>query len=887
MLLLLLLTAGVLISATADAARLPVDGTFRLRARKAELDRQLQTRLAGDAAYRSQLRASALSQQLVPGVSQVGFQVYNFSAGGYEYRPGRFVARGTHCNLFVERGSESAYGKDSAEIFARIVRGFDEKVFPSVGRWFGQPVIPKIFNLPDDRIYIFLVDIRDSFDEGYVAGYFDHRDLEGLFGNQKPVFFMDIMQGDPGNTDDKSNTFYRTLAHEFQHMVNFSIQHDNGSLDQDRWLDEGFSMFSEYVFSGEIGDNPARLPPSPHFERFLENPSVNLLSNARASWFQEESLFRQYGASFMFVAYLVEKYGGSSASMQQQFTRELIRTVPKGIDGLETLISHAGTSFAEVFVNFCLALAIDDPSLNNGLWGFANKTAAFGKSAALLPVRFGRSYAATGTGSFIGGHNSVSANSLNLEEINGKGQVNLGLTCERGMTPWFASIDADGKCEAAAVKLDPDGRAGISLDFSGLRRFFLLPVALSSELDAAKTFAYSFNSGTGSYVLYPVPNPAFAEQVMIFLRSEFQPLTSPPLLHINFNNLIEQIAFSATDETATTFVAHYQLPGNGRGQAVCMIGDHQVSFSFSVARLRPNQLAGLELGDSLLMSSSAGPDETMMMFAVADGMQHQLPAGAIAGPYDVIAGSGSRASLCLPAGQALSSSAGLCRVDAAGLPVSWQRPIRDGNRQVAEIEGSGRYFLFSDDRGPVFTTFALVRSPTGVAELRIDAVDDLSGVATGLLQVSVDGEILPTGAAEGMPLRVSLRGISDGYRKIEARLADQAGNHTAISMLAQIIQPVALKQAIVFPNPCRNQAHINLLFSGKPAFGEANVSIFSTAGHRVTTLPLLENADGLSATWDLRDHDGRPVSNGLYLYRAKAAAGGVLFRPTGRIAVLR
>ena len=882
-----MLTAALLVSATADAARLPVDGTFRLRARKAELDRQLQAKMASDAGYRSRMRASVAPSQLVPGVSQVGFQVYNFSANRYEYRPGRFVAQGTHCNLFVERGSETVYGKDSAEIFARIVRGFDEKVFPSVGRWFGQPVIPEIFNLPDERIYIFLVDIRDSFDEGYVAGYFDHRDLEGLFGNQKPVFFMDISQGEPGNPDDKSNAFYRTLAHELQHMVNFSIQHANGNLDQERWLDEGFSMFSEYVFSGEIGGDPARVPPSPHFERFLENPSVNLLSNSRASWFQEESLFRQYGASFMFVAYLVEKYGGSSASMQQQFTRELIRTVPKGIDGLETLISHAGTNFAEVFVNFSLALAIDDPSLNNGLWGFADKNASFGKSAALLPVRVGRSYAATGSGSFIGGHNTVPANSLNLEEINGKGKVNLGLTCEKGMTPWFASISADGKCEVAALQLDADGRAGIPLDFSGLRRCFLVPVALHRELADAQTFAYSFNSGTGSYVLYPLPNPAFAEQVMIFLRSEFQPLSSPPVLHINFNNLIEQLAFTATDETGTTFVTHYQLPGNGRGQAICMIGDHQVSFSFSVARLRPSQVTSLELGDSQLLSSTPVSGETLMMYAVADGEQQPLPAGAIAGPYDVISGPGCTARLCLPVGPALSSPAGLCRVDAAGLPVAWRRLFREGDRQVAEIEGSGRYFLFSDDRGPTFTTFAVLRSPAGIAELRIDAVDDLSGVAPELLQVSVDGEVLQTGAADGLPLRVSLRGIKDGCRKIEASLVDRAGNHTAISLLTQIVQPVALKQAIVFPNPCRNQARINLLFSGKPAFGEASVSIFSTSGQRIAILPLLDSADGLSATWDLCDRHGRPVSNGLYLYRAKAAAGGVLFRPTGRIAVLR
>lgn len=85
---------AVLVSGHADAySGLPVDGTFRLRAMKDELDRALSLRMATDENYRSQLRASTRQQQLVPGISEVGFQVFNFSMGAYEYRPGRFVAR--------------------------------------------------------------------------------------------------------------------------------------------------------------------------------------------------------------------------------------------------------------------------------------------------------------------------------------------------------------------------------------------------------------------------------------------------------------------------------------------------------------------------------------------------------------------------------------------------------------------------------------------------------------------------------------------------------------------------------------------------------------------------------------------------------------------------
>lgn len=885
----LLVVGAVLVSGHADAySGLPVDGTFRLRAMKDELDRALSLRMATDENYRSQLRASTRQQQLVPGISEVGFQVFNFSMGAYEYRPGRFVARGKHCNLFIERGSEAIYGQNSNAVFAQIVNSFDEKVFPSVGRWFGKPVIPPAFNLPDERIYIFLVDIRDNFSEGYVAGYFDHRDLEGLFGNQKPVFFMDIAPGEPGNPEDKCNSFYRTLAHEFQHMVNFSIQHANGSVEQERWLDEGFSMFSEYVFSGEIGSDPGRVPPAPHFERFLENHGVNLISNARESWFQEESLFRKYGASFLFVAYLVEKFGGASPALQQQFTRELVRTVPKGVAGLEELLEYSKTSFAEVFVNFGLALVIDDPALNNGLWGFNDKFASFGKSASLIPVKFSRSYAATGDNSFIGGSSSVPANCLNIEEVNGKGKISFSMNCEAGMSPWIAELSHDNECRVLPLALDSAGQTHFELDFAGLRRFFLMPVALKEDLNAERLFSYSFNSAIGNLVLYPVPNPAFAEQVIILLKSNSGPLQDSPLLNVSFNNLIEQLTFSPIDEKQTTFVAHYRLPGTGKGQAVCNIGGNQVSFSFSVARLRISQSADLEVGDSTLAVSCARDNETVTMLATPDFAFQSLPAGAFSGPYDIITAEKNIARLSLTSFNGGDENAGLCRVNSSGRPVSWQQTAKIDGVLTAAIDEPGRYYLFSDTVAPVVKSIRVVNRGQRSPELMVEASDDLSGIDNGSLKVSVDDKFLDLGNGFEFSVFVPLEDVKEGPHRFAVELADRSGNRSSLSVMAAVSQPPFLQQTSVYPNPCRNRARVSLQFAGKPDFGESSVSFYDASGHRLVTLPLSgDSSFCLNADWDLRDSGGRRVANGVYFFRVKAIADGTVFRSTGKIAVLK
>lgn len=824
---------------------------------------------------------------LIPGQTETGFQVYNFALGNYEYRPGKLVAQGKFCNVYIERGKENLYGAGSAEIFAQIVKNFDEKVFPSVCRWFGKPQIPAGFNLADERVFIFLVDIYDRFSEGYVAGYFDHRDIEGLFGNQKPVFFMDIDPNEPGDPDDKSNPFYRTLAHEFQHMVNYSIQLANGQPEQERWLDEGFSMFSEYVFSGETGRDDARIPPSPHFERFLENPRVNLISNSRESWFMEDSLFRQYGASFMFVAYLVEKYGGETPSMAQQFTRELVRTGPKGCAGLNLLLNSVGTSFNEVFINFSLALMVDDVRSGNGLWGFNDKIRSFGRAAEILPLKISRYYAASGEDSFIGSENRTIGNSINVEEINGAGAIQLNLACEPGMTPYVAEISRTDSGTIRPVPLDSEGKARIALDFNNLRRFFILPVALDDSFVESRQFNYSFKSAVNSYVMYPLPNPAFPEQFLIFLRSFAGAVEPVPQLQINFGNLVDRPVFEAVDASNTLFVAHYRLPGDGRGQAICNIGTDMCAFSFSAVRLRANTPQTILHGEASLLVT-ADESGSMAMIAGPDSGAQVVPPGAVSGPFDVFLGQDASATFVLPAEEGRMLRTGLCRTDQDGRLLTWHPLHVSEGTVAAKIDGSGRYFLVADHQPPTFSAIQLRGNRSQQPVLFVDAADAQSGPAAETLQVMIDDVSIAAPVSGGFPCEIKLDAVEEGDHQISLSLRDHAGNRTSASLRAQLITPVRILQTVAYPNPCRNRVRISMSFAGAPVFSDAVVKIFDAAGHRVAGLQMAAGAGKtLWADWNLEKSDGKAVSNGVYFYRASATVENTKFKAQGKIAVLR
>jgi len=867
-------------SASAAYAAVPVDGTFLLRERRVELDQQLRARLQKDSDYREQLRASTFPGEIIINKTETGFQVYNFAASAYEYRVGRLVGRGKYCNLYIEKGLETSFAHKSSEVFSQIISNFDNKVYPTVTDWFGEPVIPAKFAWPDNRIYIFLLDIRDNFDNGYVAGYFDHRDFEGVLGNQKPIFFMDLKPGEPGDPNDKNNSFYRTLAHEFQHMVNFSIRQSKGLPDQERWLDEGLAMFSEYVFSEELGSDKERIPPTPHFERFIENPSVNLISNSRESWFHEDRLFRQYGASFMFVAYLIEKLGGATRAMQKAFLREFVQSPGVGIQGIDHFFAHLNLDFSQIFASFILAMHLDNETAPNP-WGFKSLLRSFGRSASAMPVRMIRHFAASDDGSYIGSDNYVLANSICIEEIAGKGKVSLELECDSSVAMYLAELLPDQSGLVRKVPLVV-GRGTINADFSDGRRMFLLPMAVSHAFKKDESFKYSFRSRSENLILYPVPNPAFENQFIIFLKSQNGALSSDPILRVSFGNLLDSPRFTPVDDSRTLFIANYQIPGEGRGQAFCYHEADSCSFSFSAVRAQPGQAASAITSAFKMVVNSV--ETGIAAVVISDASVLSLPAGMIAGPFDIFFPVSASASIFMSA--EFTEKDGMCRPGEDGKIEEWI-PLREAeNEMVAELTASGRYYVGRDQTPPVLRNLSAIRIDNELF-LQVDAFDEFSGINRQSLKVYIDDQPLANVAKNNFSM-IPVGRAARISGNIEVELADYAGNSLRARLSAASIVSSRLIRFDVFPNPCKKFAEFSLSFRDKPVVFDAVAKIYDVSGRLVRRLELQNAGVGKnSARWNLADDNGKVVSNGVYLVKINARTDQGELKTTGKVAVLR
>ncbi|MGQ9889289.1 MAG: hypothetical protein ACUVSX_12475 [Aggregatilineales bacterium] len=260
----------------------------------------------------------------------------------YENRPFQVTAAlravGEHIYLWVEDGV-----KLPPETLAELVEAFDTRIYHQARALWGSEDVPGIDGEP--RVYaLFAFGMGPS-----VAAYFasEHTNPAAAVptSNQHEMFFFNL---------DALGTFFRAddvasvIAHEFQHMIR-EAQDSN----EDAWLDEGFSMFTElhlgYLYSG-VG-----LAHS-----FLAAPNTQL-----NTWPESDTTLPHYGASLLFVTYFYERFGLDAL-------RQLSAHPANGLASVDAVLAELGGPSADtLFADWALANALQDASLADGRYGYS------------------------------------------------------------------------------------------------------------------------------------------------------------------------------------------------------------------------------------------------------------------------------------------------------------------------------------------------------------------------------------------------------------------------------------------------------------------------------------------------------------------------------------
>jgi len=177
-----------------------------------------------------------------------GFRAQRATNGAWYTLEAKLLGEGTYCNVYVEKDC----GVTQTEAQA-VAAKYDANIHDKITTGFGAHRDMD----EDGKVTLLLLDIVDGYDPAvgaYVAGYFDPAHMLDLTANSNSnecdMIFIDV---DP--VDVESEEFYTTIAHEFQHLINYSRTYMADGREQDIWINEGLSSGAEYIYSGAVSQD--------------------------------------------------------------------------------------------------------------------------------------------------------------------------------------------------------------------------------------------------------------------------------------------------------------------------------------------------------------------------------------------------------------------------------------------------------------------------------------------------------------------------------------------------------------------------------------------------------------------------------------------------------
>jgi len=296
----------------------------------------------------------SIKKDYVKGDSK-SFYVQNTETSAFSSISATLLYSGAHANVWVNNNDIT---EDEA---ALLGKEFDNKIYQSDVDNFGMPSDVD----QNGKVNILCYDIQDGFSGsgGYVAGYFSPRDLyQYSYSNQSEIFYIDTypLMG-MSATKDVSQA-YSTLAHEFQHMINFNQKvFVQGLTDTDTWMDEGLSMAAEQIYTGA--------PLNDRIDYYNEDADITK-GHSLLYWDYAGDTLANYSLSYLFMEYLKAQCGQGNT-----IYKELINDPHTDYQAVQNIIHKyidPNLSFGQFMTDFRAALVLKE---DTGLYGFKGDTA--------------------------------------------------------------------------------------------------------------------------------------------------------------------------------------------------------------------------------------------------------------------------------------------------------------------------------------------------------------------------------------------------------------------------------------------------------------------------------------------------------------------------------
>ncbi|VEF49609.1 peptidase M30, hyicolysin [Bacillus freudenreichii] len=278
------------------------------------------------------------------------FWTHDFATDQDYQLPATLLYSGTKADVWVNANQIT---KADAE---KLGKEFEQKI---------HSIVTKNFAKESDvdgngKINILCFDIKDGFADsgGYIAGYFYGGDLFDIpASNKSEIFYMDTYPAMGLSSKKDVTAAYETLAHEFQHMVNFNqnVFVENGRP-MDAWLDEGLAMAAEHIYTGKVLSG-----------RINYYNASNSITNGHSLlyWDDDGDVLANYSLSYLFGQFV-----RTQANQGNKIFAEIIKDPNSDYKAVENVAKkYMGSSmtFGKLMTNFRGALFLKEKT---GVYGF-------------------------------------------------------------------------------------------------------------------------------------------------------------------------------------------------------------------------------------------------------------------------------------------------------------------------------------------------------------------------------------------------------------------------------------------------------------------------------------------------------------------------------------
>ncbi|GAC1634511.1 MAG: immune inhibitor A [Chloroflexota bacterium] len=247
----------------------------------------------------------------------------------------QILAKTPHFYLYIQDGL-----KVDAAAAQKAAQHFEHSTYPTDRSYFGSEWTPGVDG--DAHITCLVANLKSSGVGGYFSAEDQYPTLVYHYSNERKMIYMNSIATLPGQPG-----FDLTLSHEFQHMIHAYVHPEDNA-----WLNEGMSMLAEQL---------NHYAPQGEPQGFITQPDTQL-----NGWSQDSRLIAHYGAAYLFLSYLYDRFGRSfihDLVGQSHYTDfELVNSVLQA--------HHIRLTADQVFAQWVIANLVHDRSIAHGVYGY-------------------------------------------------------------------------------------------------------------------------------------------------------------------------------------------------------------------------------------------------------------------------------------------------------------------------------------------------------------------------------------------------------------------------------------------------------------------------------------------------------------------------------------